>query len=175
MIGSATGRALTNSSGLESFSSVRISNASSSKSGLNLATEAKMRNAANEKKQSAPYSWKTSVIIQYLASPATPNRQKASSCDLTNEDGGCYVPGNLHYIFALAALTHTAKDHAQWRHGLRARHFSLWTEPFDLETPGGAILAGEVSGRDAAQTKAAKLIGSERSEKAAWPPITAPV
>jgi hypothetical protein len=56
MIGSATGRALTNSSELESFSSVRISNASSSKSGLNLATEAKMRNAANEKKQSAPYS-----------------------------------------------------------------------------------------------------------------------
>jgi hypothetical protein len=37
-------------------------------------------------------------------------------------------------------------------------------EPFDLETPGGAILAGEVSGRDAAQTKAAKLIGSYRSK-----------
>jgi hypothetical protein len=74
MIGSATGTALPNSSELESFSSAPISNASSSKSGLNLATEAQMRNATNEKKQSAPYSSKTSVVIPYLASPATPNR-----------------------------------------------------------------------------------------------------
>jgi hypothetical protein len=38
---------------------------------------------------------------------------------------GALVPGYLHYTFELAALAHAAQGRAQWRHGLRARHFSL--------------------------------------------------
>jgi hypothetical protein len=50
------------------------SNSSSSKSGLNLATAAKTRNAINDKKQSASYTSKPNVITSPSLSSRTSNR-----------------------------------------------------------------------------------------------------
>jgi hypothetical protein len=72
MIGCSTGRALPNCSELASFVTFSIaptSTASSSKSDLNLATEAKLRNAINDKTLNAPYTSRTSANIWHLASP----------------------------------------------------------------------------------------------------------
>src|SRR5580704_17362238 len=94
MIGGSTGRALPNCSELASslsFSSAAISIASSSKSDLNLATEAKRRNAINDKTLNAPYTSRTSAIIWHLASPPARPIGKTIGI-LSNKDAEVIVP-----------------------------------------------------------------------------------
>jgi hypothetical protein len=92
-----------------------------------------------------------------------PIDKKASTRHFNNEDVGRSFQG-IYIISLHSAPWLTPRKVALDAAWASRSPFFLERSPSTSKSPGGAILAGEVSARDAAQTMAAKRIASDRSK-----------